>query len=766
MPSTIVSGVPTPGLAFTSSVRDNFAAAKNDIEAIQDLIGSINGVSLEILDEEIATVITAVNEKASLAQVQTFYLTTAGAEGVGLAVTGLVATQVRAAMVELLGRVNGLRVETPSIPPTDGYHVNPQVDGGGNIFSSQLSNGRLSSPELDDLARRSVPGPPSEGYFVSPLTDSSGGVFSSMMSNGRLWSPELDDLARRSVPGPPSEGYWLNPEVDGSGNVIRGNRAFGGNYAMDGPLAMTSDMPPNELGLVSTGRDASGENVLTGITSDGQDYFETLKDLTQVPRTWAKVIAARQQIMRVSGFGEAQVTSGASNSFAPEAGRMPLSGNQFIRFISDAQLARNITYRSKLDGSLRSPELGTMLHILIYGQSLGVGNSAVPPLSTQNKYPNAFMFNSGVRCGLPPQFPAAVLNGATLTEFVPLFESQPTSNPSNAGETLASGMANWLSRRQHDFLGAPSNYLFSNASTNSAPYTSLAPGTDSYNNLLTMVTRGKAIADAQGLLYIVPCIVMVHGEADHANANYAANLNTLQVAVDIAIRAITGQTQVVQLLISQICSWTHTGFATSVGVLQQALAAQTYANVHQYGVKFDRAFPADGLHMDALSQIREGEYAGKAFEHIFFSANSDTQKFQPLRPLSITRTGNIVQALFNFGVANGPTAPGIIGTGEIPDTAAQVPGTKYGLEYVYNGSPVAINSAVMNADGVRVDITLAINPGAAGTELLRGGYTGVAGNNAGRTTGVRIDFHDSDPSVSFYDGVPLFNRCTHFEIAA
>ncbi len=656
---------------------------------------------------------------------------------------------------------------TLEIPPTRNYMTRMVVLANGRIVSGERADASFYSSNLASLGRRTLEIPPTRGQWLNGEIDANGRVVSGNRHLAGPYSATSKAAQRLRLDIPPCKGFWVNAEIDTAGRVLRGNRHIGGAYSDTSKAAArrTLEIPPNKLGIIGGTVDADFR-LLSGVRFDATQMAQVRDDTTLDPLLHVKTVAGNQQIFRVAGNGETQVTLGTSNSFAPVAGRVPRTKRSFLRFISDAHLGRNLAYRSKGDGSLRSPELGMLMHIIIYGQSLSVGAFSVPVISFENTSPNAWMFNSGVRCGLPPQNPAGVLDGTTLTSLIPLHESQPTSAPSNAGETLASGMANWLTRRQQDNLDTASNYLFSNAGTNSAPMSQLVQGTQSYANLLTMVTRGKALADSLGLAYIMPCIVFVHGEADHANAAYAAQLNTLQTNLDTDIRAIvTAQTLPVQLLLSQHSSWTHTNQTTSVGVLQQLLAANTYPNIHCYAAKYHAAYPADGLHTDAISQLHEGERAGKALELIWFSANAAAQKFQPLQPVSASRVGNIVTALFNFGVANGPIAPGVIDTSLVTDTAAQVAGSKLGFEYVYNGAGVAITAAVVNPDGVSINYTLASNPGAPGTELLRGGVTGVSGNPAGPTSGPRVSFRDSDTSASPFDGTPLYNYCTHFEIA-
>src|SRR5207302_7618456 len=96
-----------------------------------------------------------------------------------------------------------------------------------------------------------------------------------------------------------------------------------------------------------------------------------------------------------------------------------------------------------------------------------------------------------------------------------------------------------------------------------------------YDESLRQVTDGKAIATAMGKSYVVRMVTAIHGESDdfaYATAtqefpldgtdgtpaaikNYADGLVEWQHDYEAGIKAITGQTQAVPLLISQFSGW-------------------------------------------------------------------------------------------------------------------------------------------------------------------------------------------------------------------
>ncbi|RUS65323.1 hypothetical protein EGN72_00225, partial [Pseudorhodobacter sp. E13] len=91
-------------------------------------------------------------------------------------------------------------------------------------------------------------------------------------------------------------------------------------------------------------------------------------------------------------------------------------------------------------------------------------------------------------------------------------------------------------------LGVRMRTLAFFAGRTSSAYSDLKKGTLAYSNMITGVTRAKALADARGWKLVVLGALVKHGESDAASTTYQAELNQWQADVETDVRAITGQT--------------------------------------------------------------------------------------------------------------------------------------------------------------------------------------------------------------------------------
>jgi len=363
-------------------------------------------------------------------------------------------------------------------------------------------------------------------------------------------------------------------------------------------------------------------------------------------------------------------------------------------------------------------------HILVTGQSLSVGYQASPPLTVAQPYTNR-MFSAGVMPG-----------GSGLTSLAPLVEATV--------ETISSAMANGLIALNNE----GQSMLVSGHGVSSAPYSSIAKGTGPYASGMAQVTGGKNIAIAESTTHRVSAITVIHGEQDGANnnASYKANLVQWQADYETDCKAITGQTGTIPMFLCQIASWTKYSQTNSLVPNQQLDASvENPGKIYFVTPKYFLPYQPDGIHLTNEGERWLGEYYAQAMSAVFTGAD-----WQPVRPLTLTRTANKIKVVFNV-----PYGPLVFDTVNVSD-----PGN-YGFSYVDDSSSATITGVTIIAPDT-VEITLSATPSGANKKV---GYAffGTVGNGAGPITGPRGCLRDSNPAVGASSGRSLANWCPVFQ---
>jgi hypothetical protein len=234
-----------------------------------------------------------------------------------------------------------------------------------------------------------------------------------------------------------------------------------------------------------------------------------------------------------------------------------------------------------------------------------------------------------------------------LSALIPLIERRIPDN-SACGETIASGFANSITARVG--IGAH-DLLVSNCGQGGTAYEGLkrlpegapsltATGTPPYLRGLSQVKA--AIQLAPPLDYICRALFSVHGESDAGNSLYDLNIRQWQTDYQADIQAITGSTALIPMFHSQNSAWT---VSWNRGGYSPFLMLQEYETHPQTTVLVcaKYIFPyADGLHLTADGYRWLGEYYAKAYYQTVLRGES----WSPLRPLTITRTNNLVEITF------------------------------------------------------------------------------------------------------------------------
>ena len=381
--------------------------------------------------------------------------------------------------------------------------------------------------------------------------------------------------------------------------------------------------------------------------------------------------------------------------------------------------------------------------MIYYGQSLSVGAAAQPAITLAQPYSNV-TFIGGVKSIAP----------ADQTGFKPLVEdnrNELNANAGDRGETLCSAAANYaveLAARTDGIDPADFVIFASTAGKGGTNFAGLKKGTPQYNYLLGQVTQGKAVATAEGKAFVVHKITVLHGESDddagQSAAGYAADLIEFTNDINADVRAITGQTKDVQILIDQP-SWN----AAAAGDVQlgQFQAARQHPLIHLITPTFifDQAGP--GPHLVNSGYNHMARYFGRAAKQIIVEGRDPDL----VDPISAIAVGTKLRV--NFKV---PKAPLVL------DTALMRPANQFGFRLADDSGDVALsNGAVVG--GTAVQFTLARSLGAnprirLGLDYLGAGMTLTGGGSH--------NLRDSTDDPVTVNGMvrPLWHVAPHFEI--
>jgi len=380
-------------------------------------------------------------------------------------------------------------------------------------------------------------------------------------------------------------------------------------------------------------------------------------------------------------------------------------------------------------------------HVLITGQSLSVGVSGAPPLSTSQPFHN-LMFNTGVMAG-----------GEDLESFEPLVEGDFIPGSKAVVETMSSAFANLVTELSLAG-GDPSarhDLLVSVHGSGAKQYARLKKGTKPYENGMAQVVAGRDIARRMGKTYVVRAIATVHGESDHAEQNdhYDDDLLEWQADYERDIKAITGQSEPVPMFQTQISSWTRMmkGTETSaVPIAQLSAHRKSNGKVVLVGPKYHLSYSKDGVHLTARGYRHMGEDYAKAYRRVVLEG----RPWEPLRPIATRREGAVITITFAV-----PVPPIVLDTTLVSD-----PGN-YGFEYTDDSaSPPSITRVEVTGPDT-VAITLSAEP-TGQNRRIRYAFTGIRGAPAGPTSGPRGNLRDSDDTRS-RTGNRLYNWCVHFD---
>jgi hypothetical protein len=408
-------------------------------------------------------------------------------------------------------------------------------------------------------------------------------------------------------------------------------------------------------------------------------------------------------------------------------------------------------------------------HVLSTGQSNAVANDGKPVLSTTQPYAN-LMFDTGVLTGT-----GCDGNGCTSyeqpTSFVPLVEGDTFFSPI---ETMSSGLANEATKlaREKYLVGKPittHDILVSLHGRSGNGYWCLRKGgcdwwpgrgyIKPFDDGMRQVTDAFALAKAAGKTYVVRAVTAIHGEHDHYGkeayfplpgtdgkasiVDYGHGLEEWQRDYEDGVKAITGQTVPVPLLVSQYSHWNDRP-TTTIAYEQLAAHVRSKGKVVVVGPTYVLPYSSDCLHFKGHGERHLGEYFAKVYARIVLEG----KKWEPLRPIAISLQGNVITATFLV-----PKPPLVLDTQLVSN-----PGN-YGFEVVDDSgaTPAITNVALAGPDTVK--ITLAAAPTGA-NKRLRYAYTFNGCGGSGTIARGNLRDSDDTPSQNGYD---LSNWSVHFD---
>ena len=281
------------------------------------------------------------------------------------------------------------------------------------------------------------------------------------------------------------------------------------------------------------------------------------------------------------------------------------------------------------------------------GQSLSVGGTATPIPPMTPSFGNLKLDSDDLSWPVDPNDPKLTL--------VPLAEpigrrsvGYPSSWPQNIdGETYHASAASEISTLAkgvvtvHIEVGEAGQGM---VRIRKAPVREGVTGR-SHEAAMLQTRAIVRLARAAGKSYGVGAVFMTHGETDTGNANYEEELVRLQVDYNADIRAITGQTQSIPMIVSQ-----H----NRLGEYSPSTIAQWKAGVDHpqtivcSGPKYQYPYAKDDLHL-----TNEGyRLLGEKYGQVYVERVLRDRPWRPLEPTGATRRKD--EVTIRFHVPKGP----------------------------------------------------------------------------------------------------------------
>lgn len=347
-------------------------------------------------------------------------------------------------------------------------------------------------------------------------------------------------------------------------------------------------------------------------------------------------------------------------------------------------------------------------YVPFYGQSLAVGGSGFPAVSTEDSTVDEMWVR-----GMRPEDDYYLENAAIWYASVVPAKESISVRYATQGETPARGFADATHEfLRNDYGSEDLKFHLAAPGQGGIEIVKLLKG-DVSGYYARILAQGTALAALKSGIETVGMEILpfIHGERDYllgsTQAAYFGHLTTLCGTIVTDAKAMFGQPNDVQVLITQVAS--HIGNNNQVNAqvaLAQLQAHDSIANCHLVCPMYQMPFKGTDVHLNALGYVWVGAYIALARKQIA----TDEVPWKILRPLSYSTVGNVCEVTIDL-----PTVYGL--TNELEWDTVQVPlQPNYGLR-LYNASDVLQTiSSVTISGGNKVVITAA-SPITAGSYI-------------------------------------------------
>jgi hypothetical protein len=347
-----------------------------------------------------------------------------------------------------------------------------------------------------------------------------------------------------------------------------------------------------------------------------------------------------------------------------------------------------------------------------YGQSLSVGGSGFPALSTENSTTDEMWV-----LGMRPEddIPA----GNPTTWYASVVPAKEAISPRYAtqGETPARGFADAFRGLVTDYYGASvlgsiEKFMLSAPGQGGIEIIKLLKGDVSGYYARIIAQMEALVALKSGVETVgMEILPFIHGERDYllatTKANYKTRLATLCADIDADAKTEFGQTSDVQVIGTQVAS--HIANANQVEAqiaLAQAECDDEVSNYHLACPMYFFPFKGSDVHLSALGYVWLGAYIAHGHKVV----NVDRTALTIVKPTNYNTTGSTCVITYSL-----PTVDGLT-NGLVWDTTTVAAQTNYGFRlFDSGGTPQTISSVAITAPN-QVTITAA-SPITAGSYI-------------------------------------------------
>jgi len=395
----------------------------------------------------------------------------------------------------------------------------------------------------------------------------------------------------------------------------------------------------------------------------------------------------------VPAFNDTGTATALANTplvFGEIAGSEKLTGDIYRAFLISGPLSAQefatayawVSEPARVTRAPASAPVGVpnFVGVYSYGQSLALGNTSVPPISTTQRFSNV-MLNGGAR-------PYDTIATPPFWSIRGLVEA---ANGSNEGETPVSGITEMLCERDTAVGPAFSGQYFGQAfGAGGNLLSALGRFTQNYEKAMALLIYARRRATQMGGTYKLYDVAWIQGEADVATATYATDLVAFRTNLNTDVKTITKQTDDVYLIGDQK--------PVPTIALQQISAQAADAKIRYACPLYHIPHNGDGIHLTATGSKILGAYIGLARHKLINEGNTS---WLPLIPVSTSIAGAVVDVTY------APVGNLVFDTTTVP---AQ---TNYGFYlFTSGGSPITINSvAIVGANVVRITAAAPVSAG-------------------------------------------------------